>query len=210
MKKSDTGYKIIIVICAALIIAMSSKMFLRGRHSDVYSDPRISSDSKNEHKRFFLSELLPKSNVGITLTEEQLGELIRDKLPPVFPVNSLSICLGDDQSIGLTCKFEKQAFFDYLAENNFEASPLLKSSINFLPDPLEFSAVFSAETDPESNLLKINAVSVRINDSELNQGVILTSVSEIITSATNKALCESDYYFTDISISDGSMELTVR
>ena len=143
---------------------------------------------------------------SLTLTEEQLAELLAEGLPEDFPVKEAAVELTESV-IHLTGAGSKTALVGWAERQGISLPTSVTAALAFLPDLLEFDAELIVDGDPHNGLLRLSTGRFAVCGAELPEGALGETLPQAVADTINGALLESGRYFTSVRVEENRMEL---
>ena len=199
MKKLTTGERINISVtafCLLIIGAMAIDMLAFA--------PAIAREDGVKPPELNEVRIVDKQTGSVTLKEEYIASVIGGYMPAGLPKDNVKVSIQQTGEIYVGALADRKDLEDMLASYIGMKEKLF---LKLLPRQFELGLTFMASPDGESGLLTFVPKAFTVNGMDLSVDILPTEVTRAISDGINSAILSSGFYFTQIVIKDGEVEL---
>lgn len=199
MKKLTTGERInisITVFCLLIIGTMAIDML-------AYK-PVMSGELETKQPNLNEVTMVDKQTGNITLTEEYIASVMGTYMPQGLPKDNVKVSIWQTGQVYVGAVADRGQLEDLLANYIGMKEKLF---LKLLPRQFELGLTFLASPDGESGLLSFTPQKFTVNGMDLSVDILPIEVTRAISDGINSAILNSGFYFTQIVLKDGEVEL---
>ena len=149
-------------------------------------------------------DFVEKEKKDIFLNEDYFSSKLSDYLPEQFPSDGVQVEISGSSEIHMGCTEERKNIENMVKDQiGFKEKLLLK----LLPSSFSIDMYFKASVDRENGMLVLDCDRVNIHGMDMDSSIIPGEITELLEEGFNKILLDSGFYYTDMEIKNGGIQL---
>lgn len=163
-------------------------------------------ETAEKHEEIQMNEvsIVEKEKKDIFLNEDYFSSKLSDYLPEQFPSDGVQVEISGSSEIHMGCTVERKNIENMVKDQiGFKEKLLLK----LLPSSFSIDMYFKASADRENGMLVLDCDRVNIHGMDMDSSIIPGEITELLEEGFNKILLDSGFYYTDMEIKNGGIQL---